>query len=202
MSSGGNVDATHDPVGGGGLDSICKLWRPSWLKVKHVHEVSACARPRTVKVSPPYRSTWTTFSCCRWIAICAEHWLGPSLALVYFGAISQAPRCPKKRAVSSSTGDERIDSSTDDNEGYNSTGTIRSREHGVVNPASIPSVEVDPRPCKLQANFRCPPPPTRLTPLTATVKQHVLHLRELHITHSVGNETIHRYSKELPPISC
>ena len=40
----------------------------------------------------------------------------------------------------------------------------------------------------MQANFRCSPPPIRLTPLTARVIQHDLHLRELHITHSVGNE--------------
>ena len=57
MPTGGNVDATHAPVGGGGLYSICKLWRPWWLKVLDVREGRACARPRTVKVSPPYRST-------------------------------------------------------------------------------------------------------------------------------------------------
>ena len=81
-----------------------------------------------------------------------------------------------------------IDSFTDENDGDNLTGTNRSREHGVVNPARMPPVEVDPWPCKLQANFRCPPPPTRLTSLKATFRQHVLHLRELHITHAVRNE--------------
>ena len=54
----GRIDATHDPGGVGGLDSIvCELWRPWWLTVNNVREVSACARPRTVKVSPPHRST-------------------------------------------------------------------------------------------------------------------------------------------------
>ena len=53
----------------------------------NVREGSACAWPRTVKVSPPYRSTQktstrTTFCCYHWIVVWAEHWRSPSLAVI------------------------------------------------------------------------------------------------------------------------
>ena len=87
MPSGGNVDATHAPVGGGWLDNICTLWRPRWLKVNNGREGSTCAHaPGQLRchhrIDQRKASRRTTISSYHWNIICAEHWLGPSLAVV------------------------------------------------------------------------------------------------------------------------